>query len=503
MTGKKSGPGPGTPGAPEDAWERLARTNRAESRGEDPIDVIVGDTARHLRRERTEAMQIEGPGPSSEILELVNASLASEPERADLWMMRFEVQRSLGLKAEFADALAQAFRNSRLNRALDWAALRAQWEEVAPGEALPDGVRWAASTEPAAPAAAPSPPVAATNARDRRFSDVANRIAARELAVLAKAYAALQARPHFHDDFARRVAPLLNRPTPLQAATRLDHINNNPHARIFLKREDRRAVTPEQDNAAAQCHVAALMGRSTAITGNDVDAHALAVAEAAPRFGLKCTVVVRPVDLTEKPALIERLRACGAQVEAMTMAGAIGADPREGALRLWLKLMGSAHLALSLGTGPSPYPAMANTFRSLLGRETDAQLRAVSGEGRQRTLVAAVQSEADSIGFMLPQLGKADVELMYAEPDPGGPAAWRPSARLRAYNGAIREHAWLRGLNRIEHVAIPDEQARAAQQQAERAEQITLGLEDARAVALACLLTQRDRSPRDYVVLVG
>jgi tryptophan synthase beta chain len=489
------------PGAADDAWDSLARVNRAESFGENPIDALLGDTGRHLRGDRTEALQIEGPGPSTEILQLVNESLASEPERADLWTMRFEVQKTLGLKREFAEAMAVAFRNPRLWRQLDWNLIGAMWREVAPGEALPEGVRL---PEPVAQSqgSAPAITTAPGTARDRRFSDVANRIASRELAVLAKAWAALQARPGFLEEFARKVAPLLRRPTPLHLAENLTRIAGNANTRIFLKREDRRAVTPEQENATAQCYVAALMGRPTVITGNDVDAHALALAEVAPRFSLRCIVVVRPADLDQKTGLIGQLRAHGAQVEAMD-GGGLGGDPREGAVRLWLKSMGYAHLALSLGTGPSPYPAMVNNFQSLLGRETELQLRATAGDGRERTLVAAVQSEADSIGFMLPQLGRTGVELMYAEPDPGGISSWRPSARLRAYNGAVREHAWLRGLGRVEHVAIPDAQAAAARQQLERAEGVVASLEDARAVALAALLAQRDRAPRDYVVLVA
>jgi len=487
----------------EDPWERIERANR----GEDMINLIVGDTARHLRRERTEAVLIEGPGPSTEILQLVNDSLAAEPERADLWMMRFEVQKTLGMKHEFADALVLAWRHTRLNRQLDWSAIRAMWEELAPGEPVPEGIKLPDAAAPAGPLASGTPYVAQVTApgtaRDRRFSDVANRIASRELAVLAKAYGALHSRPGFLEDFARKVTPLLRRPTPLHLAEGLARILGNPHARIYFKREDQRTVTPEQENAAAQCYVAASMGRPTVITGNDVDGHALALAEIALRFSLKCVVVVRPSDLQQKPALIEQLRGHGAQVEAMDPTGALSSDPREGAVRLWLKAMGYAHLVLSLGTGPNPYPAMINNFQALLGRETELQLRSLSADDRPRTLVAAVESEADSIGFMLPQLGRHDIELMYAEPEPGGIASWRPSARLRAYNGAIREHAWLRGLDRIEHIAIPDAQANAARYQVERAEHVKLSLEDARAVALAGLLTQRDQTPRDYVVLVA
>jgi tryptophan synthase beta chain len=183
--------------------------------------------------------------------------------------------------------------------------------------------------------------------------------------------------------------------------------------------------------------------------------------------------------------------------------GMITSDPREGALRLWQKSLGHAYLALSLGTGPSPYPAMVNNFQALLGRETELQLRAMAANGRPRTMIAAVQSEADSIGFMLPQLSRDQVELMYAEPDPGGIAWWRPSNRLRFYNGAIREHAWLRGLGRIEHVAIPESQSWDAQRQLAALEKVAVSLEDARAIALTKLMIQRDPNPRDFVVLVA
>lgn len=497
MTSKDRRPGAATPGTVDDPWERLARANQAEARGEEEVlSHLVGDTGRLLRHERTEVLEVQGEGPSTEILQLVTQSLASEPERPDLWMMRFEVQKALGLKADFARALTEAFRNPRLLRALDWAAIRALWADLAPGEAPPEGVRLPESPAPASPAPEPA------RARDRRFSDVATQLAGRELAVLARAWAALRAQPGFLEAFAGRLAPLIERPTPLQFAETLTRIAGNPQARIFLKREDRRAITPEQENAAAQCHIAALLGRSAVITGNDVDAHALAVAEAAPRFGLHCTVAVRPGDFEQRPAVMAQLIGRGAKVRPMEPGGQASGDPRVGAVRLWLEARGAAHLVLSLGTGPSPYPAMVNDLQSLLGRETVRQLDAASAPGRARTLVAAVQSEADSIGFVLPHLRHGDIELAYAEPE-GGTAAWRPSARLRAYNGALREHAWLRGLDRIAHVAIPDAQALGAQLQLERAEQVKPSVEDARALALTLLLTPRDRAPRDYVVLVG
>jgi tryptophan synthase beta subunit len=146
---------------------------------------------------------------------------------------------------------------------------------------------------------------------------------------------------------------------------------------------------------------------------------------------------------------------------------------------------------------------MANNFQALIGRETDAQYTTTAAFlNRPRTMVAAVGSEADSIGFVLPFLNRRDIRVAYAEPEPGGRAAWRPSSRLKPYNGQVREHSWLRGVGRIQHVPVSDADADRARERLAR-EGLTVGQEDARAVALTLLLGQGDPTPRDFVVLLG
>ncbi|MGQ0585608.1 MAG: pyridoxal-phosphate dependent enzyme [Gammaproteobacteria bacterium] len=491
---------PGKKPAPitsDDAWERLTRTARFAQEGRDFDD--PGDTDALLTGRRQDAVHVTNTYQRTEMLDLVNASLAAAPDRADLWMMRFEALRACGLKQEFLESLVLGWKNGKVIRQLDWAVLQQMWGELAPGEPLPEIIQVPGVTAAAPKAIAQSTP--AGTARIRRFHDIALKIAERELTILGKAYAVLCARPGFVEDFARKVAPLLRRPTPLQLAEGLSK-GAGEHVRIFLKREDQRTVSAEFDHAAGQCYVAQQLGRAAVITANDVDAHALAVAEMAPHFKLKCTVVVRAADLQNKAELVAKLKERGAQVEAMNEAAMLGDDPREAAVRLWQKSAGAAHLVLSFGTAPPPYPQMAATFQSLLGRETELQFRAVAGADRARTMVAAVESEADSLGFMLPQLGRKDVELIYAEPEPGGIGSWRASTRLRAYNGAIREHTLLFGTGRIEHVALADATALAARQRLQ-SENIAVSLEDARAVALTLLMAQRDKAPRDFIVLVG
>jgi tryptophan synthase beta subunit len=483
----------------DDPWDRLTRNARAAQTGEYDIDdADLGDTARMVSG-RHETSHVTATYQKQEMLKLVEDSLAAAPDRGDLWMMRFEVQRALGMKQEFVSAMVQAWKAPAIYRQLDWPLLRNMWQELAPGEPLPEIIKLQPAPDAARPVAVVTP---TGTARIRRFADLAQKIAERELGILGKAYAALSQRPGFFEEFARKAMPLLKRPTPLQLSERLSKAAGD-HARIFLKREDKRATTAEFDHAAAQCYIAGLLGRTTVVTANDVDAHALAVADMAPHFKLKVTVVVRPDDLRDKPEFIEQLRARDVRVEPMVEAQSLGTDPREGAVRFWQKSGGGAHLVLSLGTAPPPYPTMASAFRSLLGHETELQYRAQGGGDRPRTMVSALASEADSLGFVLPQLGRKEIELIYAEPEPGGIASWRASQRLRAYNGAIREHTLLYGTGRIEHVALGDNTAQSMQERLNRDDGLAISLEDARAVALAQLLTQRDRAPRDFIVLVA
>jgi tryptophan synthase beta subunit len=447
---------------------------------------------------------------STEFLQLLNESLKVAPERGDIWMMRFDAMRALGYRKEFAEALTQALASPTVKPQLDLNALRGMWGEIAPGEAFPGEPPRPAPT-PAAPGARPAVPAAsaATSTgshgavRVRRFNDIAVKIAGPELAALARDYNTISIKPGFLEEFARKTGLLLKRPTPLEYSDTVSRWAGGGGLRVYLKREDRRGLPVEKEHAAAQCYIGAQLGRTAVVTGNDVDAHALAVAEVAPFFKLKCTVVVRPGDLQEKPELVARLKALGAQVEAMPAQGMLGTDPREGAVRIWQKAPQQLHLALSLGMAPAPYTAMANNFQAWLGRETDAQYTtSASFLNRPRTMVAAVGSEADSIGFVLPFLNRRDIRVAYAEPEPGGRAAWRPSARLKAYNGQVREHSWLRGVGRIQHVPVPDADAERCRERL-AGEGIKASLEDARAIALTTLLGQGDPSPRDFVVLLG
>jgi tryptophan synthase beta chain len=470
-----------TPEAPARPAERLADP-RAGS-----IEVKHGET------------EAARTGISTELVDLLTDSIQLTPERADLWMMRFEMFRSLGMKAEYLDALVDAWNKPRVRRVLDWTQIRLLWDSLAPGEGLPIDIG------PAAPAPAPPAPAAEAAAApwqgNRRFADVALQVAGEELNALSKAYATLRAQPGFYSTFAKNLGPILNRPSPLQLSEGLTR-DFGGQSRIYLKREDKLRHSPELGNAAAQSHLATALGKPALVTGCDVDSHALALAMIAPRFGLKLMVFVRAEDVEGKAELVTRLRQFGAQVEPAPAAPSVTKDPREAALRFWQAHGSQFHLALSLGTGPRPYPTMVSDFQSLLGRETVLQLRAQTGMTRPWSFVASVFSEADSIGFMVPHLGVQEIPLYYAEPDRASSLA-RSSSRSRAYNGHRREHAWLKASGRIGYGFIPDAQAQTAQEQVKTLEGFDISLEDARAIAEAGRLCRASAQARDIVVLVA
>lgn len=447
----------------------------------------------HIVTSKDKATLETGETSSHEILDVVVLTLSQNPDRSDLWMMRFEIQRTIGLKADFIQAMRDGYSNPRFRRFIDWSKVREMWDELAPGEDPPEDVKL--------PSAKKQTQTQATVQRTRRFSDLAQQIAGAKLAQLSTDYQALRASPKFFLELAAGTRKALHRPTPLHHAQALQNALGTD-TRIFLKREDQHDNTPEMEVAAAQAQLAVMMGKKHLITGNDVDGFSLAVAQIAPSFGLSATIVLRPAEIEQKTNLVDQLRGLNAQVEVMD-SGCLGEDPREGALLRWLKAGEECQLVLSFGTGPNPFPRIISDFQMLLGYESELQLRTQGGAGRARTLIAAVHSAADSIGFVLPYLKRSDIALFYAEPDPRESKKWTPSERLLAYNGARREHSWLRATGRITHIPISEAQARDMQALVEKLEQCSISLEDARAVTLATGLIKGETGDRDMVVLVG
>lgn len=426
-----------------------------------------------------------------EILDYVMLALEHQPKRLDLWMMRFEIVRSLGLKDGFIEAMRLAHADPDLQPGIDWQSVRRLWDELAPGEEppadveLPPGEALTVQTEAQ---------------RARRFADVAQEHAASALQQLAREYGALRQQPDFFLRFARATREHLNRPTALDRADKLARALDFD-GQIFIKREDQHRCSTEREYAVAQCFIADALGRRQLICANEVDGFAFELARAAPRLGLKLDVVLSPSEQTNA-SLVDELNRRGARILCTEEMGLEVQDTREGAVRLWAQQAQHCHLALSFGTGPHPYPRMVNDFQILLGQETALQLRAGRVRETRQIVIASVNSEADAIGFMLPFLRNAEMELLLADADPTSSRKTH-SMRWANYKGARREHAWLRTTGHISYIPIRDSQAAKAQQLLEDTEGLHISFEDARAISLTCGLVEGGVADRDLVVLVA
>ena len=259
-----------------------------ETPGRDALAACLGATTlpighywpdlEDMKDDETVAADAQPSG--SEILDFVLLALDENPQRLDLWMMRFEIVRSLALKDSFIEAMQRAYGDTHIRRGLDWQSIRRMWDELAPNDPVPDGVKL------------PPSPVQqqANNAPlHRRFSDTASELAAEALQALAAEYIALRQQPDYFKQFARATREHLNRPTPLQRARKLEQ-QYEFDGRILLKREDGLKNSPEREYAVAQSHLAKALGRDKLICANEVDGFAFELARAANQFGLELTV---------------------------------------------------------------------------------------------------------------------------------------------------------------------------------------------------------------------
>ncbi len=426
-----------------------------------------------------------------EILDYVMLALDHQPKRLDLWMMRFEIVRSLGLKESFVEAMRLAFADTELRPGIDWQTVRRLWDELAPGEEPPADVELPPGAAVAAQAEAQ---------RARRFADIAQEHAPEALKQLGREYGTLRQQTGYFLRFARATREHLGRTTALDRADKLAAALGFD-GQIFIKREDQHRCSTEREYAVAQCFIADALGRKRLICANEVDGFAFELARTAPRFGLKLDVVLSPEEQTNA-SLVDELNRRGARIICTAELDLHGEDTREGAAKLWARDAEDCHMALSFGTGPHPYPRMVNDFQMLLGQETALQLRAGRVREKRQIVIAAVNSEADAIGFMLPFLRNQEMELLLADADPGSDRKLR-SMRWANYKGARREHAWLRATGHISYIPIRDGQAAKAQQLLEDTEGLHVSFEDARAISLTCGLIEGGVADRDLVVLVA
>ena len=303
--------------------------------------------------------------------------------------------------------------------------------------------------------------------------------------------------------------------------------------RLFLKREDlNHSGAHKINNCIGQILLARRMGAKRIIAETGAGMHGTASAMAAALFGMECTVYMGALDMERQSPNVERMRAMGTRVVAVTEGQQTLREAVDKALSVYVEEPDTFYL-LGSAVGPHPYPSIVREFQSVIGREAREQF--LKREGRLPDYaVACVGGGSNAIGLFSAFLDDAEVRLVGVEPagrgtdrlgdhaatlafgtpkvfqgfksyvlaDADGEAApvYSISAGLD-YPGVGPEHAWLKDTGRARYERVTDEEALAAFRTLCRREGILPALESSHALAWALRLLPS--LGRDEMVLVN
>ena len=305
----------------------------------------------------------------------------------------------------------------------------------------------------------------------------------------------------------------VGRPSPLYLASRLtEHLGG---AKIYMKRDELNHTGAHKiNNVLGQILLARRMGKTRIIAETGAGQHGVATATVCAKFGLKCVVFMGATDVERQKPNVFRMKLLGAEVIPVTSGRSTLKDAMNEALRDWVTNVEDTFYCIGTVAGPHPYPAMVRDFQSIIGWEAKSQIK--HAEGRMPdTLIACIGGGSNAMGLFHPFLDEPDVKMIGVEAGGKGVDTDEHAASLTGgrpgvlhgnrtyllqnddgqiteahsisagldYPGIGPEHAWLKEADRVEYVAINDDEALEAFQLCCQMEGIIPALEPAHALA--------------------
>ena len=348
---------------------------------------------------------------------------------------------------------------------------------------------------------------------------------------LEAAYKAAQADPAFEAELIDLQTHYVGRPSPLYFAERLtEHFGG---AKIYLKRDELNHTGSHKiNNCLGQILLARRMGKTRIIAETGAGQHGVAVATAAARFGLPCTVFMGATDMERQEPNVFRMKLLGADIRPVTSGSGTLKDAMNEALRDWVTNVENTFYIIGTVAGPHPYPAMVRDFQSIIGKEVREQM--LDREGRlPDSLVACIGGGSNAMGLFHSFLDDSDIRIIGVEasglgletPDHAASLAGGSPGVLHGnrtyllqdndgqiieghsisagldYPGIGPEHAFLRDAGRVEYVSATDAEALEAFQLITRLEGIIPALEPSHALAHVGKIAPD--LPRDHLMVMN
>jgi len=256
------------------------------------------------------------------------------------------------------------------------------------------------------------------------------------------------------------------------------------------------------------------MGKRRIVAETGAGQHGVAVATAAARFGIACTVYMGEEDVRRQAPNVERMALLGAEVVPVRAGSRTLKDAVNEAMRDWVANVETSFFALGSVTGPHPYPTMVRDFQRVIGDEARAQI--LDHLGRlPDAVVACVGGGSNALGIFSAFVADEGVRLVGVEAAGEGLGTGRHAATLTRgkpgylhgafsyvlqdddgqiqeahslsagldYPGVGPEHSFFRDSGRVTYAAVDDDEAVAAFHELSRLEGIIPALESAHAVA--------------------
>jgi len=343
------------------------------------------------------------------------------------------------------------------------------------------------------------------------------------------AYRASRRDAAFKKQLADHLKQDAGRPTPLYFAERL---SLKLGGRIYLKREDLCHTGAHKiNNTIGQALLAMRMGKSRVIAETGAGQHGVAVATAAARFGLSCTIYMGTDDMARQALNVVRMRLLGAEVRGVETGSRTLKDAISEAMRDWTTHVRHTHYILGSVLGPHPYPMMIRNFQSVIGQEARRQILYLE-KRLPNVLMACIGGGSNAIGLFYPFLSDTAVRMIGIEAGGEGIPTGRHAARfatgspgvlhgsltqlLQDQNGQILtthsisagldyaavgpEHSYLRDAQRVTYTSVTDQDALAAFEMLTQTEGILPALESSHALAY---LMKTAPIPADHLVIVN
>ena len=335
----------------------------------------------------------------------------------------------------------------------------------------------------------------------------------------------------FQDTLRYYYKHFIGRPSPLYHAKRLTDYCDG--AQIYFKRDELNHTGAHKiNNCIGQILLAKKMGKKRIIAETGAGQHGVATATVCALFGLPCTVYMGAKDIKRQQPNVFRMNLLGAEVIAVDSGSATLKDAMNEALRDWVTNVDQTYYLIGTVAGPHPYPKMVRTFQSIIGEEVREQSIELMNQ-LPNTLIACVGGGSNAMGLFYPFLDDKSVQLIGVEAGghgldtkdnaasltKGSPGILHgnktyviqddlgqiaPTHSISAgldYPGIGPEHGFLKDMNRVEYVAVTDNDALDAFQICSKKEGIIPALEPAH--ALAHVLKIAPNLPTDHIIVMN